>query len=309
MGDGKSPLFHEYLLEWIEAYKQGAVRGITYGKYMATHGWLVKIAPDLRLDELDRRGYQAIINEYAKTHEKQTVKDFNSHLKAALHDAVDEGLIKKDPARKVVIKGKPPGNEKKPKFLSQFELNALLGALKLSKEADWDSFIYLLAKTGLRFSEALALTPDSFDFASRTLKVRNAWNYKSPKGGFVETKNPSSRRNIPMDRPTCELFARICRRLPAGEPIFAKGRVYNSTVNGRLAGLCKQAGIAVISLHGIRHTHASVLLYAGVSIASVARRLGHANTTTTQEVYLHIIKELENLDNERIVRHLSKLDK
>lgn len=56
----------------------------------------------------------------------------------------------------------------------------------------------------------------------------------------------------------------------------------------------------MISMHGLRHTHASVLFAAGVSIPSVAKRLGHSNTATTQKVYLHVITELERKDNSLI---------
>ena len=70
---------------------------------------------------------------------------------------------------------------------------------------------------------------------------------------------------------------------------------------------CNRAKILVISVHGLRHTHASVLLFAGVSIASVARRLGHSSMTTTQKTYLHIIQELENQDIDLVMRSLSGL--
>ena len=68
-----------------------------------------------------------------------------------------------------------------------------------------------------------------------------------------------------------------------------------------------KVNVPVISVHGLRHTHASLLLFAGVSIASVARRLGHASMTTTQETYLHIIQELENKDIDIVMRSLSEL--
>ena len=74
-----------------------------------------------------------------------------------------------------------------------------------------------------------------------------------------------------------------------------------------LERLCNQAKFPVISVHGLRHTHASVLLFAGVSIASVARRLGHSSMTTTQKTYLHIIRELENQDIDLVMRSLSGL--
>lgn len=78
---------------------------------------------------------------------------------------------------------------------------------------------------------------------------------------------------------------------------------------------CRACGVSVISIHGLRHTHASLLLFAGVSIASVARRLGHASMTTTQKIYLHIIQEpvyerysaLENKDVDLVMRTLSGL--
>lgn len=70
---------------------------------------------------------------------------------------------------------------------------------------------------------------------------------------------------------------------------------------------CEKAKISVISIHGLRHTHASLLLFAGVSIASVARRLGHSSMNTTQKTYLHIIQELENRDVDLVMCSLSSL--
>jgi integrase len=96
--------------------------------------------------------------------------------------------------------------------------------------------------------------------------------------------------------------------LPTDKPIFVNKKTYNSTVNDILARHCKDTNIPVISVHGLRHTHASLLLFAGVSIASVARRLGHASMTTTQKTYLHIIQELENKDVDLVMRSLSGLN-
>lgn len=85
------------------------------------------------------------------------------------------------------------------------------------------------------------------------------------------------------------------------------GAVYNSTINGILKRYCGRLGIPVVSIHGLRHTHASLLLFAGVSIASVARRLGHSSINTTQKTYVHIVQELENQDVDLVMRLLSSL--
>ena len=161
--------------------------------------------------------------------------------------------------------------------------------------------------TGLRFSEALALTPNAFDFSTPLLYISKTWNYRATNGGFQPTKNPSSVRKIQIDWQLAMKFSQMVKDLPVDKPIFVKKRVFNSTVNKRLEELCNQARVPVITVHGLRHTHASLLLFGGVSTASVAKRLGHANITTTQDTYLHIIQELETKDNDKIMREMSIL--
>ena len=299
-------LFCDYYEKWIEVYKKGAIRKVTMDKYLMTHRWLKKLVPDLKICDLNRIAYQQILNEYALYHERQTTMDFHHQLKGAILDAVDESLIERDPTGKAIIKGKAP-TEKKIKYLNQFELHTLLTVLDLKAEVNWDWFILLVAKTGMRFSEALALTPRDFDFAHQTLSISKTWDYKG-EGGFLPTKNKSSVRKIQIDWQIVVKFAELTKGMPEDKPIFAGGtKIYNSTVNDVLTRRCRECGISEISIHGLRHTHASLLLFAGVSIASVARRLGHASMTTTQKTYLHIIRELENKDVDLVMRTLSGL--
>ena len=300
-----SELFYKYYERWIRIYKEGAIREVTMKKYEITLTWLEKLVPELRLSELNRSAYQQLLNDYAMYHERQTTMDFHHQLKAAVLDAVDEGYIDRDPTRKAIIKGKAP-REKKIKYLNQFELHTLLVHLNLAPEINWDWFIFIIAKTGMRFSEALALTPKDFDFPHQSLIVNKTWDYKG-KGGFLPTKNKSSVRKIQLDWQTIIKFSELIKGLPEDKPIFVKGTVYNSTVNDRLERYCRELEIPIISVHGLRHTHASLLLFAGVSIASVARRLGHASMTTTQKTYIHIIQELENRDIDLVMRSMAGL--
>ena len=301
----RTDLFCEYYKKWVAVYKSGAIRKVTLDKYLMTQKWLEKLITDLQIYEMTRIVYQQIINDYAIYHERQTTMDFHHQLKGAILDAVDEGLIDRDPTRKIIIKGKTPA-PKKIKYLNQFELHLLLTNLNLGTEISWEWFILLVAKTGMRFSEALALTPKDFDFAHQVLSVNKTWDYKG-KGGFLPTKNKSSVRKIQIDWQTVIRFSELIKGLPENEPIFVKGQVYNSTVNTVLSRCCHKAKVPEITVHGLRHTHASLLLFAGVSIASVARRLGHASMTTTQKTYLHIIQELENKDIDLVMRSLSGL--
>lgn len=301
----KDDLFCDYYEKWIKIYKEGAIRKVTLDKYKMTLRWLRKLIPDLKIKDLTRISYQELLNNYALEHERQTTMDFHHQLKGSILDAVDEGLLDRDPTRKAIIKGKTP-SVKKVKFINQFELHTLLDTLELKNEISWEWMILLIAKTGLRFSEALALTPADFNFSRQSISVSKTWDYKG-EGGFLPTKNQSSIRKVQIDWQTVIQFSQLIKDLSADQPIFVKGKVYNSTVNGVLERYCKKAEVPVISIHGLRHTHASLLLFAGVSIASVARRLGHSSMNTTQKTYLHIIQELENRDVDLVMRSLSGL--
>lgn len=304
--ENTTELFCNYYKEWVNVYKKDAIREAALAKYRMTQKWVEKLVPDLKVSELTRTMYQQLLNDYAKEHERQTTLDFHHQLKGAILDAVDEGLIERDPTRKAIIKGKTP-KVKKIKYLNQFELHTLIAHLDIKEKPNWDWFILLVAKTGMRFSEALAITPADFDFARQTLSVSKTWDYKGT-GGFLPTKNKSSVRKIQIDWQIVVKFSELVKNLPEDKPIFVgEEKIYNSTVNDVLARHCRDCGISVISIHGLRHTHASLLLFAGVSIASVARRLGHASMTTTQKTYLHIIQELENKDVDLVMRTLSGL--
>lgn len=304
----RKQLLTRYFAEWVDTYKRDAVAPITLNKYLMTLRHLEELAPTVTLGELSRLEYQRILNEFAKTHERQTVMDFHHQIKAAIVDAVDEGVLRRDPTCKAVVKGKQP-RAKRPKYLNQFELRSMLAALQFDDDHLNDYLLLLIAKTGLRFGEALGLTPDDIDFQTQQINVEKTWKYKDPKGGFAPTKNFSSHRKVRMDWSLGMHLKHLCAGRDPNKPIFVvEGRrVFNATVNDRLETICRKCSIPIITVHGLRHTHASLLLYAGVSVASVAKRLGHANMTTTQTTYLHIIKELEARDTDKIMQFLSTL--
>ena len=91
----------------------------------------------MKVSELTRTAYQQLLNEYAKEHERQTTLDFHHQLKGAVLDAVDEGLLSRDPTRKAIIKGKTP-KTKKIKYLNQFELHTLIADLDIKDTPNWD---------------------------------------------------------------------------------------------------------------------------------------------------------------------------
>ena len=93
-------------------------------------------------------------------------------------------------------------------------------------------------------------------------------------------------------------------------PIFLVNHriLVSAQINQILKAKLEELHLPAITFHALRHTHASVLLYKGVSVLSVSKRLGHSNITTTQSTYLHIIKELEAQDQSQIIKIIGIVD-
>ena len=194
------------------------------------------------------------------------------------------------------------------RHLSKEELGRLLNTLELKNEVNRDYFIMLLAKTGLRFSEALAITPEDFDFKTMKLTVNKTWDYKHG-GGFALTKSQPSIRTIEIDWKLGMQMSKLIKNLPPKEPIFVEPgkRVCNSTYNDFLARKCKGAGVRPIGIHALRNTHRFILLREGATGANIAMRMGNSNIATIREVYLHDLTELEKKDNNIIINTMSEL--
>lgn len=109
----KEQLFVDYYDEWIETYKVGAIQDITLKKYYAAAKFLRETSPKLLISDLDRKEYQKIINEYAKTHEKQTTIDMHHIIKGCIKDLFYDGRLDRDPTYKVVLKGAEPRRKKR----------------------------------------------------------------------------------------------------------------------------------------------------------------------------------------------------
>jgi integrase len=297
-----------YFDNWIRLYKLNKVSDITYIKYQNTSKHIKDLFGNLRLCDLTKDNYQERINIYAKSHSKRTVSCLHKQIRACLLDALDENIIQSDPTRKTVITGKEYHSAKK--FLNYDEWKKLITHLNSNDPAEM--MIYVSAMTGMRYSEVAGLTKSKIDLVNGWLNIDNTWDYKYGTG-FKKTKNSSSIRKIATDQHTNQMLKEYLSNhpIPENEPIFMINQkiMVSAQINKILTNKLNSLSLPRITFHGLRHTHASILLYKGVSVLSVSKRLGHSNITTTQSTYLHIIKELENQDQEKILKILDNNQK
>lgn len=197
-------------------------------------------------------------------------------------------VIKK-PVRKESVR-----EDKDMNFYDKDELKKFMAALE--NYNNFRAFVYfrLLAFTGMRKGESLALKWSDIDLEKQTLYINKAVS-RSATGLYIQTpKTPSSIRRISIDDKTVSILQEYKKESPDGL-VFqsedggilspAKPRKWYLTAMKNLPDDFKQ-----ISIHGFRHTHASLLFEAGASIKDVQSRLGHSDIQTTMDVYTHVSK-------------------
>jgi integrase len=306
-------LFADYVLSWFEIYKKG--------KFSAGHEANVKRAvkstkvyfPGVRLKDVTRDMYQKFLNTLAQKLHKDTVKKYHVVLRAALKDAIQSGAITRDPTYKAVVSGAKASKDEDLKYLNIAELTKLANAITSSASAEplVEHLLLLLLATGLRYSEAVGLTWDCVDTKNGAVTVNKSWDFKS--GKFAHTKTYGSQRTITIDKSTREMMDKVLLLQKAiglrsglkneHNLCFLDERfnpIGNSTANAALKKYCGMAGVKVITCHSLRHTHASTLLYKGVNVKYISRRLGHADIKMTLQTYSHILDEMEQLETRRV---------
>lgn len=302
----------DYYLREIKTYKKGQVRQVTYNKYRSNGRFLLENFPDLVLSKMTADDYQQILNKYAETHEKTTTTDFHRQLAWALKRAYNvDGILKRDVTFDAKIPLGKQSGKKKTKFLEIEDMRKLVQELKHENTPEANFFLILL-KTGLRFAEALGITLDDVDFKKKTVSIDKTLNYKGRQKGtraFAPTKNKYSIRTIIVDDAVLYMLWKNAKGADQDESIFykIKGFQYNSTLNNWLKRSCQKAGVPEVTLHGLRHEHATYLVSQGISSMAVAERLGHADDSVTRAVYIHRLETEKARDNKEIAQKIASL--
>lgn len=310
--------FPEYFEHFINTYKKGSIRDNTLKGYMSNLKRVKELFDSTLVKDITRTDYQKLINIFAKDHAKDTVSNLNTQIRHSLQPLIDEGALQSDFTKNVVIKGKNIGKQTNDKFINLNQFKKLVEYFKnhLNPFYSSSTVLYIASITGMRLSEVLALTWEDIDFEKLVIHTHRTWDYRNKKENqdFLPMKTESSNRFIIID----EVNAQILKQFQCKQnQIFQKLNIqppYNlvcwnikngipniSSIQRSLKAALSACGIKEnLSIHGLRHTHASILLYQGIDIMTVAKRLGHSSTLITQNVYAHIIKELEVRDSEKI---------
>lgn len=193
------------------------------------------------------------------------------------------------------------------KYLERDELQMLLPQLYVRINR---YVIMFLALSGLRIGEALALTKADVNLKKRTIRVNKTWN-EQLRAVSDGAKTYSGNRTVYMQDELYALCAEIdeyYRRMShlanaSGDLFFCDldgNRLSYARLNKYFAENTERIIGRRLTLHSLRHTHASLMFEAGVSLEAVSVRLGHANSKVTRDIYLHITERKQAQYNEEI---------
>ncbi len=208
------------------------------------------------------------------------------YLHVLVKQAQAWGVMDSNPCTSIVLP-RIPGTELS--FLAPSDIHRLLEA---SPEPERTLFA-LLAFSGLRLGEALALQWKNVDLEHGALFVEKTYSYH---GGIHDPKTKASRRAVPMFPDLALMLHEHMERQEDASPdqlLFSKGAgpMDPSNIRKVFGQALKGAGLERVTPHSLRHTYASAMLAAGASVKALQRALGHASATMTLNVYSHMIPE------------------
>lgn len=301
----RSDNFFEYYEMWFTTYKENTLSPSTIKLYEFT-GRLIEKNLNKPIQQITRSEFQTFLNDYGATRSRTAIKKVRSHITQALMSAIDDGITTNDfTARTTLIygnKGKPASL----KFWNKQDVDKVINNLKLSPENLSDVMIYTALQTGARFSEVAGLSPSSLDYENNTITINKNWNEKIQK--FTPTKNEQSNRTIKV---SAKLLSLLQTLKPSKEHLFVsqitKRPPSSTSVNKRLKTLATISEVHELTYHGLRHTHASMLLSESILIQYISERLGHENTTITLQTYAHLLSEKREKEENKAIAFFNNL--
>lgn len=304
--------FKSVYIDWLDQYKH-TVRSSTLGKVKTE--FRLHINPALGgkpIGSITVKDCQQIVNSWFEEGLGK-YRQIKNDLSRVFKYAVNIDLIKQNPIDKIIVprpKEKIEIDDVLDNFYERDELIKFMNVAKSGKNKKAYVLFRVLAFTGIRKGEALALTWSDIDLNHMTMKINKAVTRNEDSNleiGLPKTK--ASIRSLDLDPITVNALKHW--KIGQAEQLLKQGikadedgaqLVFNSEDNAILSParprkwiieIAKQAGLTPITVHGFRHTHASLLFEAGVSIKEAQSRLGHSNYQTTANIYTHVTKKMK----------------
>jgi len=295
---------HSYLYLWLEQYAKNNVKGNTYDNYVLNiERHIVPLIGSIKLEKLTPLSIQDFYSKLSTENAlgNTTINYIHRLLNNALKQAVKWNLITFNPCNAVT----PPRKDKyEARTLTEIEVSKLLDACQ---NDIMYTPILIACTTGMRRSEIVGLRWSDINFTEKTISVRHTYQKIGNEYKLMTPKNKKSSRSIAM-------FDVLAAHLFKMRKIYLKNKLkYGSTfhdsdhvccwedgkpippycIYNAFKKISKESNITQVRFHDLRHTHATLLLSAGIPAKITSERLGHSNISTTMDLYSHVTPNMQ----------------
>ena len=234
----------------------------------------------------------------------KTIIEHHRLISTVLDQAEKEGLVPFNVAHKATL---PRVQQKEVNYFQPEQIAAIRDALE-TEPIKWRALVHMLLITGARRGEVLGLKWSAVDFQGNRVHICNSVLYSADRGIYEDTpKTATSDRWISLPVETMRLLRKYKawqsgERLRLGEYYQDQDFVFSQdsgkpmhpdSVTDWLNKFSKRHGLPHVNAHAFRHTMASMLYFNGVDSVSISKRLGHAQVSTTANIYAHVIEEAD----------------
>lgn len=297
---------------WMNRWKENYILNVaplTKEKYERDIN--IHIIPNLgaiKLDKLTPDIIQAFYNKLSITLAPGSVRHVHNMLNMALSKAVDNNLIKSNPAKKVIL---PKCKKPKLTVLEPEQVVTFVNSAKLDKYKN----IFIVALfTGMRSGEIRGLTWDNVNFKKGCINVSRQLVYANSEYSLATPKEDKTRiiypAKIVMDALKDEMNKQNCNKLYAEELwnnefnlVFTTesgAPISRQNLNLHFKKVLTRANLPDIRFHDLRHTYAVNAIQAGDDIKTIQENLGHASAAFTLDVYSSAIESMRKKSSERM---------
>lgn len=293
------PIFKDCSEKWLQGYIKGMRRLSTFERYQELlENHILPVFKNKPLDKITRGDIRDfLVAKIGQDYSRSTICVFRDVMSGVFNYAIDEEVIKFNPVSGITKRLELNRNSK-PKIepLSKGELSLFLEICK-AHYLEYYPFFLMVARTGLRLGELLAVRWGDIDFNSRFIWVRQSYR----RGQFTPPKNGKDRKVDMSDQLTATLKGLLTQRKREAfqkglgevhELVFHRGSgapIEQNYIRRVFKRILRKAELREIRLHDLRHTFASLLLRQGESPVYVKEQLGHSSIQITVDIYGHLI--------------------
>ena len=313
------------LIDWLEYYletwRKNKISDSSFEIEQFSKKRILDFYKDINIKDITPSLHQSFINYLIeKGYSKSTLSKTHNLLKRSLERAKYDRLIYFNPCEGITLNHKDLKDKDKAKYLPKDKIKPFL---EMVRKRDGYQYVLFrtLIETGMRIGEASALCWKDYDRKLKTISITKSYDQKRNK--FGPTKNKENRIIFISDELANELFK--LKTLQNGNKI-ANLDYYNNSYDFMF---CNEFGNPIprstthntmmyvtrkllgkgneLSIHKLRHTHATLLLESNVPMKVIQERLGHKSEAITSEVYSHVTKKMNDDAKENFEKYIKNV--